>query len=303
MPVPVQNKPFAGELPLEGLAPSLSGAEFAEIRRLIREAIGIDLKPGKEALVSARLSRRLRERGLATVRDLVEEAQTDRSGERRAELIDDLTTNYTSFWREPEHFEYLAREVVPQWKGRCRVDLWSAACSSGEEPYTMLCAVHNAMGAGATQVRLLATDISRKALAAAQAGIYPADRVAPLPREWAPRYFQRGSGQWEGQLRVKQELRSQVEFRRLNLMDDMYQLGPFAVIFCRNVLIYFDRSTQVSLVDRMAARLEPGGYLFLGHSEGMTGLSGALRSVAPSILHKPASGKAPSGKESVWKRW
>lgn len=299
---PHPKRHVAEEL-FEGEPQGLDATGFEEVRCLIRDAIGLDLKPGKEALVSARLGKRLRARGLQTVRELVEAAQADSTGERRAELIDDLTTNFTSFWREPDHFEYLVKEVAPQWKGRGRVDMWSAACSSGEEPYTLLCVLHHALGVAASQVRLLATDISRKALGVAQSGIYPADRVAALPHGWARRYFQQGSGQWEGRLRIKAELRAQIEFRRLNLMESLDALGPFAVIFCRNVLIYFDRATQAGLVERMEARLEPGGYLFLGHSEGMTGLTASLRSVAPSIWQKPGSAKALAGKEGAWKRW
>lgn len=282
----------------------LTPAEFQEVRRLIREAIGLDLKPGKEALVSARLGKRLRAYGLSSVRELVEAAQRDKTGERRAELIDDLTTNFTSFWREPSHFEFLMKQVAPQWVGRTSVAVWSAACSSGEEPYTLLCSLSEALGDSARGLRVLATDISRKALGVATAGVYPRDRLDGLPPGWLKKYFQQGTGAWAGSCRVKPALRSMVEFRRLNLMEPFDGLGPFATIFCRNVLIYFDRPTQTALVGRLCERLEPGGYLFLGHSEGLAGMlsdiAGGLQSVAPSVWRKGGAG----GRQEVrgWRR-
>jgi chemotaxis protein methyltransferase CheR len=261
-------------------------AQFETVRRLIRDAVGIDLKPGKEALVAARLAKRLRLNGAGSLQEYLEQVKRDATGERQAELIDDLTTNFTSFWREPSHFEFVRDCLAPAWAARKEATVWSAACSSGEEPYSLAFVLDAALGDRAGRVRIRASDISRRSLEMAETAIYPVDRLQDLPADWLRRYFQKGEGRWEGQYRLKPAMRSRVRFERRNLMEPLDGVPACAVIFCRNVMIYFDRSTQEALVRRLAARLEPGGCLFIGHSEGLIGMSHGLRYIAPAVYRR-----------------
>lgn len=261
-------------------------AQFETVRRLIREAVGIDLKPGKEALVAARLGKRLRLNGVGSIEEYLDQVKGDPTGERQAELIDDLTTNFTSFWREPAHFEFVRDRLAPAWAARQEAAVWSAACSSGEEPYSLACVLDAALGDRAPRVRIRASDISRRALELAETAIYSADKLRDLPADWQRRYFQKGEGRFEGQCRLKPAIRARVHFERRNLMEPLDGVPMCAVIFCRNVMIYFDRPTQEALVRRLAARLEPGGYLFIGHSEGLMGMSHGLRYIAPAIYRR-----------------
>ena len=267
---------------------TLQPAQFETVRRLIYESIGLDLKPGKEALVAARLSKRLRSSGLNSVEELLEEIQRDTTGERKADLIDDLTTNFTAFWREPEHFEFIRVHVAPVLGrlGSCAV--WSAACATGEEPYSLLFCLNAALGDKASRVRIVASDISRRALEFARRGVYPGERLRNLPKEWLPRFFQRGEGAWSGQYRVKPAFRSRIDFERRNLMDAFDELPACHLILCRNVMIYFDRATQENLVRRLSRRLTPGGWLLIGHSEGLVGFDHGLRYISPATYQRPA---------------
>lgn len=270
----------------------LSPGDFDAIRRMARSAFGLDLKPGKEALVAARLGRRAREIGVNGIRAYLERMRADQTGMELVALIDALTTNFTSFQREPQHFELLRKRVlVPAAKERRRLAIWSAGCATGEEPYTILIHAAEVMGdAGLDQLRLLASDISTRALEVARAGIYPQDRVAPLPDAWRRKYLQRGSGTQAGMVRVKEAYRRRVEFKRVNLMESLDWLPLFQVIFCRNVMIYFDKPTQEQLVNRFRERLEPGGWLLIGHSEGLMGLRHGLDYVMPAVYRRPDGG-------------
>ncbi|MGQ9919228.1 MAG: CheR family methyltransferase [Bryobacteraceae bacterium] len=267
----------------------LTEREFREIRELAYRSFGLDLKPGKEALVNARLARRMEELGLGSLSEYVETVKRDRTGEELERLINALTTNHTSFLREPQHFALLREAVLPPLAARGPVRIWSAGCSTGEEPYTILFTVAETLPpAGLAQVQIFASDISTRVLEKAQAGIYPRERLEGLPPGWAQRYFQRGEGRWEGSVRVKREWRARIEFRRLNLMEDFSHLPRFHVIFCRNVMIYFDKPTQERLVRRFADRLEPGGWFLIGHSEGLMGVRHELEYVKPAVYRKPA---------------
>ena len=270
-------------------ASGLSEREFRQIRELAHRTFGLDLKPGKEALVNARLAHRVQELGLASIAEYLEAVKADRTGLELERLINALTTNHTSFLREPQHFELLRAQVLPALARRASFWVWSAGCSTGEEPYSILFTAAESLGARIGALRLLATDISTRALERAQAGIYPAERLEELPAGWAQRYLQRGTGRWEGSVRVKPEWRARVEFRRLNLMEDFSFLPPMAVIFCRNVMIYFDKTTQERLVRRFEERLEPGGWLLIGHSEGLMGVRHGLEYVKPAVYRKPAA--------------
>ncbi|MEJ5370168.1 MAG: protein-glutamate O-methyltransferase CheR [Bryobacteraceae bacterium] len=275
----------------------LTEREFREIRELAYRIFGLDLKPGKEALVNARLARRVSELGLGSLSEYVEAVKRDRTGEELERLINALTTNHTSFLREPQHFALLREAVLPPLAARGAVRIWSAGCSTGEEPYTILFTAAEALPPERlARLELLATDISTRVLEKARSGIYPQERLQGLPPGWAQRFFQKGEGRWEGMVRVKPEWRARIEFRRLNLMEDFSHLPRFHVIFCRNVMIYFDKPTQERLVRRFAERLEPGGWFLIGHSEGLMGIRHELEYVKPAVYRKPAGAARRQGR-------
>jgi chemotaxis protein methyltransferase CheR len=265
--------------------------EFEAIRRLAYDKFGLDLRKGKEELVAARLGKRMRQGGFDSFEEYYQHVVGDRSGEALIGMIDALATNHTSFLREAAHFEFLRQDVLPGLRERPRIELWSAACSTGEEPYTLAFTLCDQWGADAfRKVRILATDISTKALAAAKSAVYPAERFSTVPPAWLRQFLLRGEGRWKGCYRVKPEVRSQVEFARLNLVEPFSQRNLFPVIFCRNVMIYFDKATQEALVNRLAASLEPGGYLFIGHAESLSGVRHELTYIRPAIYRKPGPG-------------
>jgi len=282
----------------EGLRP-LTRAEFEQIRRLAYERFGLDLREGKQQLVSARLGKKLRESPFRTFREYCEHVAGDCSGEALAEMIDALTTNYTSFLREKAHFDFL-RAQAAELAGRGRIAIWSAACATGEEPYSIAISLLEELGWEArSRIRILATDISNRALETARCGAYPAERFEDFPAALLPRYFLRGEGQWEGWRRVKREIREMVEFGRLNLIEPFGRAEKFAVIFCRNVMIYFDKPTQEDLVERLADCLEPGGYLLTGHAESLLGGRHSLEYVCPAVYRKRTAG---AREERRWAR-
>jgi chemotaxis protein methyltransferase CheR len=205
-------------------------------------------------------------------------------------MIDALTTNHTSFFREPAHFDFLANSVLPELAGRERISIWSAACSSGEEPYSIaFCLLKHLPAPDGRKIRILATDISTRVLSNAQRGAYPAERFQSIPPAELRQFLLRGEDQWRGWFQVKKPVREMIEFRRVNLMESLADLGHFPVIFCRNVMIYFDKDTQQSLVQRLTDRLEPGGYLFIGHAESLNRISHGLEYIQPAVYRKTAS--------------
>jgi len=276
------------DIPESNLFPSLGQREFEEIRAIAYRSFGLDLKPGKEELVSARLQRLVRAGGFRTYHDYCRHVLRDTTGESLHALIDALATNHTSFLREPDHFRFLQEQVVASWKSRRELDIWSAACSTGEEVWTLAFVLRDVLPAA--QIRLIGTDISRKALAEAEHGQYPADKVATLPPNWLKAYFQ-PQGRPPQSYRILPAVRSNISFRRLNLIEPFSWPRPFAAIFCRNLMIYFDRNTQHRLVAQLAANLEPGGYLFIGHSESLNGIEHPLQYIRPAVYRKPASGR------------
>jgi chemotaxis protein methyltransferase CheR len=262
--------------------PKLTGSEFAQIRRLAQEHFGLDLKEGKQGLVVARLGKTLQRRGFASFEQYCRHVAEDRTGAALIELADALTTNFTGFLREPAHFQFLQRVVCPSVAGRKSIEIWSSASSTGEEPYSVLFTMLETLGPDA-DVRILATDISTKALQGVQDATYQADRVEPLPADWRQRYFLRGNGRWKGWYRVKPEYRSRVTCRRFNLVTDPMPAAEFPVIFCRNVMIYFDKPTQTRVVRRLASTLESRGHLLIGHSESLAGVDHGLTYVEPAV--------------------
>lgn len=281
----------------------LTRGEFEQIRRLAREKFGLDLRNGKEQLVSARLGKKLRLTGMATFEEYCRHVLADRTGEALAAMIDALTTNFTGFFREPAHFDFLRQVVLGRRAAPGRaaapapMRIWSAACATGEEPYSIaMCVLEELGAAAASRVRILATDISGAALASAARGIYAADRCDGIPPTLLDRYLLRGRGRSEGWYRVRGEVRAMIDFRRVNLMDPLEPLGTFAAVFCRNVMIYFDRPTRGDLIRRLTANLQPGGWLFVGHAESLSGLHHGLEYVRPAVYRKPASGPRASGR-------
>jgi chemotaxis protein methyltransferase CheR len=247
------------------------------------------LHHGKEELITSRLGKRMRKHGLSGLMQYVEFLQTQADEQEFREVIDALTTNFTSFMREGTHFQHLVGKALPSLlrPNQRTFRIWSAACSSGEEPYTI--AFHLAESYPLTSGwdwRLTATDISKRVLEHAQRGTYAADRLSAVPREWLPKYFQRGVGSWEGHYRVKPIIAERIAFGQLNLIEPYEHSVVFEVIFCRNVMIYFDRPTQERLVQQLCRFLVPGGYLFTGHAESLNGLQLPLRYMSPSIYRK-----------------
>jgi chemotaxis protein methyltransferase CheR len=273
--------------------PILGDAEFEFIRHVIGENAGIVLGPNKRQLVQGRLSRRLRELGLRSYEDYCEHLR--QSGpEELVALINALTTNVTSFFRENHHFEYFGSHMLPQAMERNaatrRIRIWSAGCSTGEEPYCLAMVAGEAATAGVRwDMKILATDIDSEVIAFAREGIYPLERIASVAPERLRRYFQKGIGAHAGKAIAKAELRAAVTFRLLNLQQQPWPMtGPFDVIFCRNVMIYFDQPTRERLIARFVELLAPGGYLCIGHSESIHTQSAPLQLVGKTIYRKTA---------------
>lgn len=267
----------------------LTNREFALFQRLIHRQTGIFLPEAKKALVVARLSRRLRALNLPSFGAYFELVECDR--EEHTVMLDSICTNETRFFREPRQFEFLETEVLPRWRQRGdeglmpkRIRAWSAACSTGEEPYSlaMLLRTHFPLDAGWT-VEIVASDISTKVLAAARDGVWPIERANDIPPDYRRAYMLRGVRGEEGKMRAQPNIRALIELRRINLNDDQYAVdGPFDLIFCRNVLIYFNRETKAAVIDRLTRHLSPNGLLFLGHSETLHSAAHALRHAGPT---------------------
>ena len=248
----------------------LTDEEFHEIRRVVHRTTGIALAETKRHLVYGRLARRLRALGMTTSREYLQFIEDD--GGELEEFCNAITTNLTFFFREGHHFQYLSSTVLPmlqkQNAASRRIRIWSAGCSTGEEPYSIACCVLETLGSLRDwDIRILATDLDSKVLAYGQAGIYPADRLDKVDKARRERWFvpQAGGAQWS----ARDELRRLISFKRLNLMEQWPLKGPFDVIFCRNVVIYFDKPTQRVVFGRMAELQRPGGHLFIGHSESL----------------------------------
>ncbi len=264
-------------------------AAYQYIIALIYERSGIRLHDGKRELIKARLSKRMRFLGFTDLTIYCEHLKSSQDEEEITQVVDCLTTNFTHFLREPDHLKFLVEQAVPAVcnKGPKRFKVWCAACASGEEAYSLgiYLSEYFAPSAG-WDWSILATDISTKALNTARQGVYAAEKLQPVPPQWQRAYFQRGLNKWEGYFRVKAELAQRIVFRQINLLKPYDFKDLFAVIFCRNVMIYFDRQTQEQLMNRLAEYLEPGGYLIVGHAESLTGLNVPLQRVSPSIYRR-----------------
>ena len=264
----------------------LRDIDFEKISRLVYEQCGIHLHEGKRELVKARLGKRLREGSFKSFADYYHYVTTGAGTDELIIMIDSISTNLTYFFREESHFAKL-KQILPQlWDGRARLQIWSAGCSTGEEAYTLAIVAKETLGASMSTVSILATDISTRVLKTAGSGIYPEDRIKRIPNNILKKYFQYGTGQSAGYCKIKKEIRDLIEFRRFNLMHPVPSDFRFQIIFCRNVMIYFDKKTQNDLINRFYDALTKGGYLFVGHSESLTGLNHAFQYIEPSIYKK-----------------
>ncbi|MEI6107988.1 MAG: protein-glutamate O-methyltransferase [Opitutae bacterium] len=267
--------------------------EFDFICGLVYKHSRINLGADKRELVSARLGKRLRATKLATVGEYCSLLKLHPDGEELAHLIDAISTNHTFFFREQAHFDFLRTTVLPELKARAaheswsRFHVWSAACSSGEEPYSIAMTLDENLGTS-WPWQIECTDISNRILERARAGIYREETVGKLSPERVRKYFQCGHGPQEGNYRVKAALQAGLTFRHLNLLEGPVPFQEqFHVIFCRNVMIYFDRQTQEELVQKLTRHIVPGGYLLVGHSESLTGIRHSLQAVRPATYRRP----------------
>lgn len=262
---------------------------FEAFRKIVYDASGISLSDNKEALVSARVGKRLRALGMSDYKEYLDFLVGDKNGEEIVQFLDVISTNVTSFFRENAHFDVLTK-LVQQWsaEGQRRFRFWSAACSTGEEPYSMAMTIQEALGKNTADVKILATDISTRVLDQCIAGRYDKQRVETVPAKLRPIYFEveRTNSALTTYV-IKPALKRLIVFKRINLSTPPFPMqGPMDVIFCRNVMIYFDNIVRQRLVDEMTRLLKPGGYLMLGHSESLTGLESDLRVVSPTVYVK-----------------
>lgn len=270
--------------------PILRDEELRAIVHLVYQKSGIALNDGKRALITARLQKRLRSGGFASFDDYLRHVKRDLTGEEIVHLLDAVATNHTSFFREAQHLDLLRARIVPEWLARedgSPLAGWSVPCSSGEEPVSIVITLLEALPAPEDhRLDLLACDLSAKMVRVAKRGVYPIERVREIPRPVLQRYFERGLGEQEGLVRVAPAVRRRITYGRANLLE-VGDLGRrFEFIFCRNVMIYFDRPVQQRVVAMLERHLAPGGYLFIGHSENLTGLSHSLQWVAPAVYRR-----------------
>ena len=269
----------------------ISPRNFKKLAAFIYGQSGIRMPETKLTMVEGRLRRRVRALGMASLDAYCEHVLgASVSDEELVHLINAVTTNKTDFFREPRHFDYLRGTILPQWRqeGRRRIRVWSAACSTGAEPYTIAMVLDDfGQQHGGPDYEILATDLDTEVLSNAIKGIYPAEMLAPVPPDLHRRYVMRPRSPQRRDVRISPSLRSKVAFGRLNLMDENYPIGePVDIVFCRNVLIYFDKPTQQKVVNRLCAKLRPGGYLMLGHSESIAGMNLPVKAVANTVFRR-----------------
>jgi chemotaxis protein methyltransferase CheR len=265
-----------------GVAP-ITDAEFQRVARWLRGVAGIHLSSQKKPLVMGRLAPRMRHHGLRRYGDYIALICDGHDPEETQIAVDLLTTNETQFFREPSHFDFLARTLVER-PGRRIMRVWSAACASGEEPYSIAMILAAALGDAPWEV--LASDLSTRMLAKAATGHYPMTRARGIPRAHLLSCCLKGTGSQDGTFLIGDRLRARVRFRHINLIRPLPDIGEFDVIFLRNVMIYFDSETKREVVGRVVARLATDGHLIVGHSESLSGVSGGLQPLAPSVYRK-----------------
>jgi chemotaxis protein methyltransferase CheR len=280
----------------------LTDEEFALFQRLVEREAGIHLSEAKRMLLAGRLSGRLRELGLDSFTAYYR-LVTRVDPAERVQMLDRMCTNATQFFREPAQYGFLEEQVFPRWEARAQagsmsrgIRVWSAACSTGEEPYSVAMVLLNRFPPGSGwSVEVLATDLSSRALDQARSAVWPVEKSSEIPSPYLKRFMLRGTRGRAGQMKAGPELRAAVRFARLNLNDEAHAVGDaFDLIFCRNVLIYFGSGTKAKAVQRLLTHLTPDGYLLLGHAETMTTLGEGLRRVGPSAYVRAADASEPA---------
>lgn len=273
-------------------AATLSGRDFDRLSRFIYDTCGIKMPEVKKTMLEARLQKRLRSLGMRSFTHYCDYLFAPEGQEQElVQMLDMVTTNKTDFFREPDHFDYLTRTVLPDWLARhpdSTLSIWSAGCSSGEEPYTLAMVLSEfALRNPGFDFKILASDLSTRVLEKAKQAIYNESQVDPVPMELKKKYLLRSKDRNSGMVRIVPELRDKVRFRRLNFMDqDFGMREQLDIIFCRNVIIYFDRPTQEKLLQRFHRNMKPGAFIFMGHSETLSGLNVPLVSVYPTVYRK-----------------
>jgi len=263
----------------------LKEKEFAQFRDLIYRIAGISMSPAKKPLVTSRLAKRLKHHGLASFGEYF---QMITAANGKAELqmaVDLLTTNETHFFREPKHFDFLRQRILPARKPGKPLRIWSAACSSGEEPYSIAMVADEVLGSAPWEI--VASDLSTRMLEKARTGLYPIERLPEIPRHYLSNYCLKGTGSQDGTLLIERKLRERIQFMHHNLTGTPPKLAEFDAIFLRNVMIYFDQNTKRQVVSHLLSLLRPGGYFLVGHSETLNGINETLRLVQPAVYLKP----------------
>lgn len=283
-------KKSGGYQPPAQISP-MTDQEFSKLRGLIYQQIGVEIKDHKKHLLVNRLSKRLRHLGMTSFSDYLKFVEEDSRGKyEMVEMLDAVTTNKTDFFREPKHYTVLEEKVVPALlRDRGTHDrvikVWSSACSSGEEPYTLaICLTEMLKGHPGWRFEIMGSDVSETVLRTAASGIYADSKVQPIPHDTLRKYFLRGNGRYK----IKPEIAKHVSFRKINLKLDYHRsFSNYDIVFCRNVLIYFDVATQQDIIRKHWHVLRPGGFLFLGHSETLHGGQLPFEYIAPSVYRKP----------------
>src|SRR6185369_3971333 len=279
---------------IAGDMPRLSHGDFSRLSRFIYEECGIKMPPTKKSMLEARLGKRLRELNFRSFAEYCGHLFSRTGAEERVKMIDLATTNKTDFFREADHFDILSQRLLPEWRLNCsrsgarRLMVWSAGCSTGEEPYTLAMMLHEfKAGYDDFDYQILAYDISTKVLEKAALAIYREERIAPVPQHLQRKYLLRSRERESGLYRVIPELRAKVRFRRINFMESNFGVvEKMDIIFCRNVIIYFDRPTQEKLLKRFCSHIATGGLLFMGHSETLSGFDLPLVQICPTVYRK-----------------
>ena len=271
---------------------AMSNKDFLRLKDFIYNECGINMVQSKKTMLEARLQKRLRTLNFTSFSNYCDYLFSQEGiKEELTDMIDQVTTNKTDFFREPAHFEYLSRNVLPNFaRTKRNIFLWSAGCSSGEEPYTLAMVLNDFANANrGFNFLILATDISTRVLDKARFAVYDQERINPVPPEMRKKYLLRSKDKTKNLYRVAPALREQIRFRRLNFMDNDFGFRePMDVIFCRNVIIYFEKPTQERLLNKFCQYLSPDGYLFMGHSETLFGMNVPLTQVAPTIYRRLA---------------
>ena len=270
-------------------AAALSDSEFSKFQRVIEQEIGIHLSDAKRSLLQSRLGRRLRQLGIESYGDYFDLVMKGDAQERSL-MFDAICTNETSFFREAPHFELLRSQIVPRWRSDAaaglrakRIRIWSAACSTGEEPYSLAMLLLDELGGAGWDLAIDATDVSTRALEHSRRGVWPSSKASSIPESYLRRYMLRGTRARSGTVQAGDQVRSILRFGRLNLVQDSYPFGEYDAVFCRNVLIYFTAALRTAVVQRLLRHLAGGGYFFVGHAETLVGVTESVRTVIPTV--------------------